>query len=178
MVLADRWITERYISTELGTHSNSSMQSSAMNSRYSKFQIVGSRSSLDLIRSGFGTTCQEKSRYFWRRSGETSLENCAVRHFQPQTKEQLKQWKHPGIPFPKKATSAMPAEKVMASIFGVYKKWYRRITCKRVTLSSRSTALKKLEKTRTIVREADKRGALPPGQRLVVIILVHYCYCD
>ena len=37
-----------------------------------------------------------------------------VHHFQPESKEQSKQWKHHGLPAPKKAKSS--AGKVMASI--------------------------------------------------------------
>ena len=40
-----------------------------------------------------------------------------VHHFQPESKEHLKQWKHHGLPAPKKAKSVISAGKVMASIF-------------------------------------------------------------
>ena len=40
-----------------------------------------------------------------------------VHHFQPESKEQSKQWKHHGLPAPKKAKSVISAGKVMASIF-------------------------------------------------------------
>ncbi|XP_076039465.1 histone-lysine N-methyltransferase SETMAR-like [Oratosquilla oratoria] len=39
-------------------------------------------------------------------------------HFQPESKEQSKQWKHHGPPAPKKAKSVISAGKVMASILG------------------------------------------------------------
>ena len=40
-----------------------------------------------------------------------------VHHYQPETKEQSKQWKHPMSPTPKKAKVTPSAGKVMASVF-------------------------------------------------------------
>ena len=40
-----------------------------------------------------------------------------VHHYQPETKEQSKQWKHVGSPTPKKAKVTPSAGKVMASVF-------------------------------------------------------------
>ncbi|XP_041366729.1 uncharacterized protein LOC121381476 [Gigantopelta aegis] len=42
-----------------------------------------------------------------------TMDETWVHHFQPETKQQSKQWKHPGSPPPKKAKTVM----VMASIF-------------------------------------------------------------
>ena len=40
-----------------------------------------------------------------------------VHHFQPETKQQSKQWKHLGYPPPKEAKTRMSTGKVIASIF-------------------------------------------------------------
>ena len=40
-----------------------------------------------------------------------------VHHFDPESKMQSKQWKHPGSPPPKKFKRVLPAGKVMTSIF-------------------------------------------------------------
>ena len=40
-----------------------------------------------------------------------------VHHFDPETKEQSKQWKHPGSPPPLKCRKIASAGKVMASVF-------------------------------------------------------------
>ena len=40
-----------------------------------------------------------------------------IHHFQAETKQHMKQWKHLGSPSPKKANTVMSADKVMTSIF-------------------------------------------------------------
>ena len=40
-----------------------------------------------------------------------------VHHFEPETKEQSKQWKHSSSPAPRKAKTVSSAGKVMASVF-------------------------------------------------------------
>ena len=40
-----------------------------------------------------------------------------VHHFTPETKEQSKQWKHPGSPPPKKGKSVPSAGKIIATVF-------------------------------------------------------------
>ena len=47
------------------------------------------------------------------------MDNTWVQHFQPETKQQLKQWKHLGPPSPKEAKTAMSAGKVMTWDAGV-----------------------------------------------------------
>ena len=46
-----------------------------------------------------------------------TMDETWVHHFQPESKEQSKQWKHQGSSAPKKAKSVMSAWKVMAFIF-------------------------------------------------------------
>ena len=46
-----------------------------------------------------------------------TIEETWVHHFQPETKLQLKQWKHLDYPPPKEAKTGMSAGNVMASIF-------------------------------------------------------------
>ena len=46
-----------------------------------------------------------------------TMDETWVHHFTPEAKQQLKQWKHPGSPPPKKAKTVPSAGKVMASVF-------------------------------------------------------------
>ena len=46
-----------------------------------------------------------------------TMDECWVHHYQPETKQQSKQWKHPSSPSPKKAKVIPSAGKVMASVF-------------------------------------------------------------
>lgn len=46
-----------------------------------------------------------------------TMDETWVHHFEPETKEQSKQWKHQGSPAPKKAKAVISAGKVMASVF-------------------------------------------------------------
>lgn len=46
-----------------------------------------------------------------------TMDETWVHHYQPESKEQSKQWKHPGSPTPRKAKVTRSAGKVMASIF-------------------------------------------------------------
>ena len=46
-----------------------------------------------------------------------TMDETWIHHFQPETKLQSKQWKHPDSPAPKTAKSVPSARKVMASVF-------------------------------------------------------------
>ena len=46
-----------------------------------------------------------------------TMDETWVHHFEPESKQQSKQWKHTGSPPPKKAKSVASAGKVMASVF-------------------------------------------------------------
>ena len=46
-----------------------------------------------------------------------TMDETWVNHFTPEAKQQSKQWKHPGLPPPKKAKTVPSAGKVMASVF-------------------------------------------------------------
>lgn len=46
-----------------------------------------------------------------------TMDETWVHHYQPESKQQSRQWKHPGSPTPKKAKNVKSAGKVMASIF-------------------------------------------------------------
>ena len=46
-----------------------------------------------------------------------SQDETRVHHFDPESKMQSKQWKHPGLSLPKKLKTVHSAGKVMASIF-------------------------------------------------------------
>lgn len=107
--------------------------------------------------------CEDKERFFDRL---VTMDECWVYHYDPETKEQSKQWKHLDSPPPKKAKTQHSSGKVMLSVFwdchGVIITDYAR-KGQTITGASYRDLLTKLRE----VVKVKRRGVLTKGLRLL-----------
>jgi histone-lysine N-methyltransferase SETMAR len=123
MILADRRIKQRYIATQLGI-SQERVHAIILNELHMtkvSARWVPKLLSPDNKRIRFNMSRDNLARFdanpdkFMKQF--VTMDETWVHHFQPEMKEQSKQWKHPTSPPPKKAKAVMSAGKVMASVF-------------------------------------------------------------
>ena len=123
IVMTDRRVTERYIASTVGisqerVHSilTEDLEMRKLSARWVPRLLAAdlkhtrrtlSRTNLNLF--------EEDPANFLQRF--VTMDETWVHHFTPEAKQQLKQWKHPGSPLPKKAKTVPSAGKVMASVF-------------------------------------------------------------
>ena len=121
--MAYRRVTERYIANELDISQehiheviHNELQMSKVLAHWVP-NLLGpdlKRTRLNMSREFFIILVADPIRFLLR---FLTLDETWVHHFQTETKQQLKQWKHIGSPHSKEAKTVISAGKVMASIF-------------------------------------------------------------
>jgi len=108
MVMADRRLTTRHIASVVGmTKVSARWVPKLLMADQKRVRFLTSRDNL----CRFETDPDDFVARF------VTMDETWIHHFQPETKIQSKQWKHPESPAPKKAKSVPSAGKVMASVF-------------------------------------------------------------
>ena len=124
MILEDRRRTQRYIATQLGisqehVHAviHNELQMTKVSARWVPKLLGPDQKRIRHNMSRDNLVIFEKNPEKFLQQFVT-VDETWIHHFQPETKEQSKQWKHPGSPSPRKAKLVMSAGKVMACFLG------------------------------------------------------------
>jgi histone-lysine N-methyltransferase SETMAR len=123
MILADRRIKQRYIATQLGisqerVHAiiHNELNMMKVSARWVP-KLLGpdnKRIRHNISRDNLARFNMNPEKFIQQ---FVTMDETWVHHFQPEMKEQSKQWKHPTSPVPKKAKAVVSAGKVIASVF-------------------------------------------------------------
>ena len=121
--MTDRRVTERYIASTVGisqerVHSilTEDLEMRKLSARWlPRLLTVDQKHTRRTLSRTNLNLFEEDPANFLKRF--VTMDETWVHHFTPETKQQSKQWKLPGLPPPKKAMTVPSAGKVMASVF-------------------------------------------------------------
>ena len=123
IVMTDRRVTERYIASKTGisqerVHSilTENLEMKKLSARWVPrlLTVDQKHARRTLSRANLSLLEADPDNFLQR---FVTMDETWVHHFTPESKQQSKQWKHPGSPPPKKAKAVPSAGKVMASVF-------------------------------------------------------------